>query len=143
MNTIHASEDIKTLDCPGPLERLLPCSESKILDHVISMKDFDYSISEISRISGVGFKTTLSIVHKLEDEGILQRTRNVGKAIMYKFESASPRSMAIESLAFRLADEFASKMISPSSSDFPANSSDEQKYLPNPAPIGVHTVEPN
>jgi len=31
------------------------------------MKDFDYSISDISKISGVGFKTTLNIVHKLED----------------------------------------------------------------------------
>ena len=111
MNTIQESENLmEAPDGPGPLERLFPCSESKILDHVIAMKDFDYSISEISRISGVGFKTTLGIVHKLEEENILRRTRNVGRAIMYRFELDSPRSKAVENLAFRLADEFASKL---------------------------------
>jgi|GEM_PF-4631788 transposase-like protein len=42
----------------GPLASLFPCSESKILDHMVTMKGLDYSISDISRISGVNFKTT-------------------------------------------------------------------------------------
>ncbi len=108
-----------TLDGPGPLERLLPCSESKILDHMIAMNDLDYSISDISRISGVGFKTTLGVVRKLEREEILQKTRNVGRAIMYKFESDSPRSKAMENLAFRLADEFADKLVRQAQSGSP------------------------
>lgn len=94
----------------GPLESALPCSESKILDHVITMKEFDYSVTEISRISGVGFKTTLRIVHKLEDDGVLLRTRNVGRAIMYRFNSDSRRSKFLENLACQIADERALKI---------------------------------
>ena len=95
----------------GPLERCFPCSESKILDHVIVMKGFDYSISDISSSAGVGFKTALGIVHKLEDDGIILKTRNVGRAIMYRFNRDSPSARALENLAFRIADEHAAKLV--------------------------------
>lgn len=87
----------------GPLAATFPCSESKILDHMVSMKDFDYSISDISKISGVGFKTALGVVHKLEDQKVLKRTRHVGNAIMYELNSGSAQAKSIERLAFEIA----------------------------------------
>lgn len=87
----------------GPLASVFPCSESRILDHMVTMKDFDYSISDISKISGIGFKTTLNIVHKLEDQGVLKRTRKIGNAILYKLNSGSPQSKSISKLAFEIA----------------------------------------
>jgi DNA-binding transcriptional MocR family regulator len=87
----------------GPLASVFPCSESKILDHVVAMKDYDYSISDISKISGVGFKTTLNVVHKLEEQGILERTRQIGNAILYKLNSDSPQARSISRLAFDIA----------------------------------------
>ena len=98
------------IDDAGPLERIFPCSSSKILDHVITMKGFDYSASEISEISGVGFKTTLAIVHKLVEDNILLKTRNVGRAIMYKINSESPIAKSLEKLAFQIADERAADL---------------------------------
>jgi hypothetical protein len=50
----------------GPLTRLFPCSESKILDHMVVMRPFDYSILEISRISRIDAKKTLRIILELE-----------------------------------------------------------------------------
>jgi DNA-binding Lrp family transcriptional regulator len=67
------------------------------------MKDYDYSISDISKISGVGFKTTLNVVHKLEERGILKRTRQIGNAILYKLNSDSPQAKSISRLAFDIA----------------------------------------
>jgi len=87
----------------GPLASTFPCSESKILDHMVTMKDFDYSISDISKISGVGFKTTLNIVHKLEDQGVLKRTRQIGNAILYKLNPDSAQAKSISNLAFEIA----------------------------------------
>lgn len=87
----------------GPLASIFPCSESKILDHMVTMKDFDYSISDISKISGVGFKTTLNIVHKLEDQGVLKRTRQIGNAILYKLNPDSAQAKSISKLAFETA----------------------------------------
>jgi len=87
----------------GPLTSTFPCSESKILDHMVAMKDFDYSISDISKISGVGFKTTLNTVHKLEDQGVLKRTRQIGNAILYNLNQDSAQAKSISKLAFEIA----------------------------------------
>ncbi len=87
----------------GPLASTFPCSGSKILDHMVTMKDFDYSISDISKISGVGFKTALNIVHKLEDQGVLKRTRQIGNAILYRLNPNSAQAKSISKLAFEIA----------------------------------------
>lgn len=93
----------KETDEIGPLTSVFPCSESKILDHVVTMKGLDYSISDISRISGVNFKTTLNIVHKLEEQEVLKKTRTVGKALMFKLNPDSAQAKSISSLAFEIA----------------------------------------
>ena len=89
----------------GPLASILPCSESRILDHMIVMKAFDYSITDIANMSGVGVKTTLRIVHRLEADGVLLRTRNVGRAIMFKINPDSERAKTLEKLSFQVAHE--------------------------------------
>lgn len=96
----------------GPLTSVFPCSESKILDHVVTMKGLDYSISDISRISGVNFKTTLNVVHKLEDQEVLKKTRTVGKAIMYQLNSDSSQAKSISKLAFEIAKKRINQSIS-------------------------------
>ena len=87
----------------GSLKSIFPCSSSKILDHMVAMSEFDYSISDISNIAGVGFKTTLNVVHKLEEHGVLKRTRQVGNAILYKMNPDSAQAKLITSLAFEIA----------------------------------------
>lgn len=99
---ITVSSEEKSLEV-GPLTSVFPCSESKILDHMVTMRDFDYSISDISRISGVGFKTTLGIIHKLADQKVFFKTRNVGKANMYRLNLDSSQSQHISHLAFEIA----------------------------------------
>lgn len=95
----------------GPLAGVFPCSESRILDHMIVMKYYDYSIADISEISGVGIKTALRVVHKLESEGILLRTRNVGRAIMFKLNPDSKSARALERLMFQIAHEKARELL--------------------------------
>ena len=99
---INGSRKDKLLEV-GPLTSVFPCSQSKILDHMVTMKEFDYSISDISKISSVGFKTTLNIVHSLEAQGVLKRTRNIGNAILYKLNSDSSQGKSINKLAFEIA----------------------------------------
>ena len=70
IQTVEEIVDSKVLE-KGPLEYTLPCSESKILDFLIVFKEYDYSISDISKNSGVGFKTTLGIIRKLESQGMI------------------------------------------------------------------------
>jgi len=109
----------------GPLTSVFPCSESRILDHMVTMRDFDYSISDISRISGVGFKTTLGVIHKLEEQSVFLKTRNVGKANMYKLNLDSPQSKSISKLAFEIAKKKA-KELAKQSNQLPTKSELEQ-----------------
>lgn len=95
-------EQNKVLEC-GPLESVFPCSESKILDFLITFQDYDYSISDIAENSGVGFKTTLEVVKELEDRQIIVKTRNVGRALMYKINLDSKQTQAIKQLATHTA----------------------------------------
>ena len=87
----------------GPLESVFPGSVSKILDFLVTFRDYDYSISDISKNSGVGFKTTLNEIHRLEDQGVVQNTRSVGKATMYKLNPVSNQVKSINKLAMDIA----------------------------------------
>ncbi|NQV40016.1 MAG: hypothetical protein HQ505_05695 [Nitrosopumilus sp.] len=96
------SEINKALEC-GPLESVFPCSESKILDFLVTFQDYDYSISDIAENSGVGFKTTLEIVKELEDHQTIVNTRNVGRALMYRLNLDSKQAQSITQLATDIA----------------------------------------
>lgn len=96
------SKKDKVLEC-GPLESMFPCSESKILDFLVTFQEYDYSISDIAEHSGVGFKTTLGVVKNLEMQQVILNTRNVGRAKMYKLNLESPEANGINKLALGIA----------------------------------------
>ena len=59
----------------------------KIIDFLITNKELDYSLSEISRKSNVAWSTLNTIWPNLEKNKIVIHTRNVGKAKMYKLNT--------------------------------------------------------
>lgn len=87
----------------GPLESIFPCSTSKILDFMIAFSDWDYSITDIGKNSGLSFKTGFDEVKRLESQGILVKTRVVGKAILYKLDTKSEHVQDIMKLACDIA----------------------------------------
>lgn len=87
----------------GPLESVFPGSTSKILDFLATFKNWDYSVSDISKNAGISFKTALNEIKNLERQGVVYRTRNVGKAIMYKLNLDSKQGFYIDKLIFELA----------------------------------------
>ena len=87
----------------GPLESVFPGSTSKILDFLATFKDWDYSVSDIAKHSGISFKTALNKIKNLEQQGVVSRTRTVGKAIMYKLNLESKQGFYIDKLVFEIA----------------------------------------
>lgn len=87
----------------GPLESVFPCSTSKVLDFMITFSDWDYSITDIGKNSGLSFKTGFDEVKKLESQGILVKNRVVGKAILYKLNTKSEHVQDIMKLAWNIA----------------------------------------
>ena len=62
----------------------------RVLDFLVVNEDFDYSMTDIASLSGVGYSTLKLFWSKLEKEGIVVNVRIVGKAKMYKLDLANP-----------------------------------------------------
>ena len=107
---MYVEEEEKKLDFKntsvlesGPLQTVFPCSTSKILDFMVTFHRYDYSISDIAKNSGITFKTALNEIRKLEAQGIIKKTRTVGKAIMYQYYLESSQAKSIRKLALDTA----------------------------------------
>jgi hypothetical protein len=61
----------------------------KVLDFLIVNEDFDYSMTDIATLSGVGYSTLKLFWGKLEENDIIVNTRTVGKAKMYRLNLAN------------------------------------------------------
>ncbi len=62
----------------------------RVLDFLVVNEEFDYSMTDIAKFSGVGYATLKLFWQRLEDEGIVTNTRTVGKAKMYKINANNP-----------------------------------------------------
>ncbi len=59
----------------------------KILNHLLIFREFDYSLTDIAKESGVAWSTLNILWPNLEEKQLVQHTRNVGKAKMYKLNT--------------------------------------------------------
>ena len=62
----------------------------RLLDFLVVHDDFDYSMTDIARLSNVHYVTLRSLWPKLERSGMVVMTRKVGKAKMFKFNKRNP-----------------------------------------------------
>lgn len=62
----------------------------KVLDFLTVNDDFDYSMTDIAKLSEIGYSTLKLFWPKLEEEKIVISTRTVGKAKMYRLNCSNP-----------------------------------------------------
>tara|TARA_Y100000310_G_scaffold289575_1_gene316074 strand:+ start:1303 stop:1638 length:336 start_codon:yes stop_codon:yes gene_type:complete len=62
----------------------------RVLDFLIVNEDFDYSMTDIANLSGIGYSTLKLFWDKLEESKIIVQTRLVGKAKMYMLNLDNP-----------------------------------------------------
>ena len=62
----------------------------RALDFLVVNEEFDYSMTDIANLSGVGYSTLKLFWVKLEKEGIIVNTRIVGRAKMYRLNLTNP-----------------------------------------------------
>ena len=94
----------KVLEC-GPLEYRFPGSRSKILDFLLTFREFDYSVTDIAKNSGLSFKTTLNEIKILKNQNVIINSRNVGKALMYKLNMDSQSVQRMDKMVMEIATE--------------------------------------
>ena len=62
----------------------------RVLDFLVVNEDFDYSMTDIAKLSGIGYSTLKLFWDKFEKNAIVVNTREVGKAKMYKLNYSNP-----------------------------------------------------
>ncbi|MFH1289858.1 MAG: helix-turn-helix domain-containing protein [Nanoarchaeota archaeon] len=62
----------------------------KVLDFLITFQQFDYSLTEIAKNSGVSYSTLQTFWDKLERNKIVIKTRRIGKSDLYKLNTKNP-----------------------------------------------------
>lgn len=96
----------------GPLESLFSGNATaKILDFLITFQEWDYSESDIASNAGVSVRTVQREMPKLEEHRLVEPTRTVGKAKMYRLAKSQKTGFFIEKLALALAGTEIEKML--------------------------------
>lgn len=62
----------------------------RVMDFLIVNDDFDYSMTDIAELSGVGYSTLKLFWPQLEKNKMVYMTREVGKARLYKLNYKNP-----------------------------------------------------
>jgi hypothetical protein len=96
---------------PAVLRRIFGDSPAaRVLDFLCLYGAFDYSLTEIARNSGVGWKTLHSVWPRLEKYGIVIMTRKIGRAKMYRMNRNSKIAKALNLLNLEIAFSDAKKV---------------------------------
>jgi len=97
---------------PSALRRLFEDSAiAKLLDFLTLYRDFDYSKVEISRNSGVSWKTMYRLWPLLEKYNLVVKTRQVGRATLYKLNTDNPIARALHDLTLQISVYDAEKIV--------------------------------
>jgi len=89
---------------PPTLQKLFEDSSiARLLDFLTLYRDFDYPKTEISRNSGVSWKTLYRLWPLLEKYELVIKTRQIGRATLYKLNTESPIAKALNKLALEIA----------------------------------------
>ena len=79
----------------------------KVLDFFLTFDNFDYSKSQVAEETGVSRITLDKIWEELVSKKIIIKTREIGRAEMYKLNRENPKTKALLELNFKLASAFA------------------------------------
>jgi len=64
--------------------------EIKVLDFLIENRTFDYSMTEVAEHAGIARITISKFWNDLVKQRIVVKTREIGRATMYRFNSENP-----------------------------------------------------
>jgi DNA-binding IclR family transcriptional regulator len=57
---------------------------TRLLEFLITGREFDYSLTDLAENAGIGWSTLHRILPGLEKQGILIKSREIGRAKLYK-----------------------------------------------------------
>lgn len=75
----------------------------RILDFLLTFQKFDYSLTDIARNAKVSYSNLMLIWPELLKTGMVEQTRTVGKAKMFKLNEKNPIAQELSRLQWLIA----------------------------------------
>lgn len=85
------------------LETFGSAPKIRVLDFFLTFGEFDYSKSQVAKETGVSRVTIEPIWQELEEESIIIKTRQIGRASLCKFNKQNPVAVALLEFSLKLA----------------------------------------
>ena len=83
----------------------------RVLDFLLTFREFDYPLTEIAENSGVGWSTLHRLWPKLVENGIVIKTRQIGRATLYKLNQENPIARELIRLDNRVTKYFSEQVV--------------------------------
>ncbi len=83
----------------------------KVLDFLLTFREFDYPLTEIAKNSGVGWSTIHTFWNRLVERRIVIPTRQIGRAKLYKLNVENPIVQELIRLDEKITAEFTDKIV--------------------------------
>ena len=81
----------------------------KVLDFLLEHREFDYSLTEIARNADVGWSTLHQFWPRFVKLGLVKKTRNIGRATLYKLDEKSALVKKIIDLDHKISEVMVEK----------------------------------
>jgi len=85
----------------------------KVMDFLITFQDYDYSMKEIAKNSGIGYTTLKEFWQDFIKRKIVRQIRIVGKAKMFKLNLENPEVQLFIKLYWAVVEQQTSKLLKP------------------------------
>ena len=87
------------------LQKIGDSPQTRILDFLLTFRDFDYSPTDIAKEADVSFVTAKKVIENLNKQDVLKKTRKVGRATLYKLNEESEFVKSLKKLYDNLINE--------------------------------------
>ena len=81
----------------------------RVIDFLITFREFDYPLTEIAKNAGVAWSTIHTFFPRLVEMGIVKKTRKIGRAQLYKLDTKNPLVKKLIDLDNKIIYELAEK----------------------------------
>ncbi|MDR0471037.1 MAG: hypothetical protein LBH79_04850 [Nitrososphaerota archaeon] len=119
---------------PGPLERLFGSTSAtaRVIDFMSTFDCYDYNKKDIAENSNVSQKHVKYAIEKLEQLGIIKKTRKIGSSEMYQYDMTNQAAELLEKFSMIIATHQCEKTVAEELAKQPATKTN-QEPLTTPA----------
>ena len=84
---------------------------ARVLDLLTTGRGFSYSLSDMVRASHVSWAKIHEVVPRLEKQGIIKHTRNLGRAKLYQINEENDVAQALINLSLKVQNDYIDNVV--------------------------------